>query len=221
MSAMHGNFVIIGLGRLGMCLLKSLTERGAAVMVIDCDEAKIQSARDTATEAIKADALNAELLEEVLPEGTECVIIDMGQAPLERSILIANYVKKLGIAQIVVHAAGPEHAEILQLVGATKVVFPEKEAAERLAGVLAGRGRLDFFPVSREFSVVEMPAPRTWIGTSLGELNVRQTHRVNVVAIRTAGDEEHWRFADPDYACAVTDVVLIAGKTEDVEKLTS
>ena len=69
--------------------------------------------------------------------------------------------------------------------------------------------------------MVEMPAPRTWIGTSLGELNVRQTHRVNVVAVRTAGDEEHWRFADPDYACAVTDVILIAGKTEDVEKLTS
>ena len=149
MSAMHGNFVIIGLGRLGTCLLKSLMDRGATVMVIDSDEAKIQSARDIATEAIKADALNAELLEEVLPDGTECVIIDMGQAQLERSILVANYVKKLGVAQIVAHAAGPEHAEILQLVGATKVVFPEKEAAERLAGVLAGRGRLDFFPVSQ------------------------------------------------------------------------
>ena len=212
------NFAIIGLGSLGKCMLESFERRRTDVVVIDCDEQKIQWARDLATQAVKADALNFELLKEVLPEKVDCVVIDTGRKQLERSILITNYVHKMGVPNIVVHAASTAHAEILDIVGATRVVFPEEEAAERLAGVLVGRGRLDFFPVSEEFSVVEVPAPKAWIGQNLQELEVRKKSRINVVALRTTGDEEHWRFPDPDYRYKATDIVLLAGNTKDLER---
>lgn len=217
------NFALIGLGDLGKCMLESLVKRKLEVLVIDCDEEKVQWARDLATTAVKADALNFDLLQELFPENIHCAVVDLGGRQLERSILVANYLHKLEVPDIVVHAVSSDHAEILKIVGATQVIFPEKEAAERLAGILAGHRMLDFFPVSEEFSVIEVPVPKIWNGRTLDELQVRKTSHVNVVAIRrhTPSEEtEHWRFPDPKHRFKLTDVVLLAGHPKHLQRAT-
>jgi len=214
------DFAVIGLGSFGRCMLESLVKRGMHVIVIDCDDEKIQGARDLATKAVKANALNVELLHELFPEPVQCAIIDMGHQ-MERSILITNHLHKLGVPNIVVEAVNTEHGEILEIVGATKVVFPEQEAAERLAGMLVGRGSLDFFAVAEDFSLIEVPIPESWAGETVAGLNLRQNKGVNVVAVRQPtldNGKELWRFPDPGTAFKPGEIVLLAGKTQDLER---
>lgn len=213
------NFVVIGLRQFGKCMVESLTERKCDILAIDSNEAKVGWARDIVGNAIKADALNPALYEEVLPKGVECAIVDLGEQ-MEPSILVTNYLKKHGVEHIVVQALSPAHGEILQLVGATRVVFPEKEAAERVAGVLVGRGTLDYFPVGEGFSVVEVRAPKRWIGKQLREIGVRQTYNVHIIATRaSAAPDKTWSLANPERKFAAADIVLVAGVTEDIERL--
>lgn len=215
------NFVIVGLGRFGQCILDSLIERRLHVVVIDRDDEKVQRARDVATKAVKADAVDFELLKEILPEGIECAIVDLGDV-IGQSILVTNHLAKLKVPHIVVEAVNAEHAEILKIVGATRVMFPEEEAAKRLAGVLAGRGLLDFFAVSDDFSMIEIPAPSAWVGKTVAELKLVRTARVVVVAVRGAnGDDEqtNWRFPEPDRPFTARDIALLAGATKDLQRL--
>ncbi len=217
------NFAVIGMGQFGKCMVETLQERGLNTLVIDQDEAKVQWARDRATKVVKADILDFALFEQLIDGSIECAIVDLGDQ-MERSILATNYLSKLKVKQIVVEATNQDHAEILEIVGATRIVFPEKEAAQRLAGLLAGQGRLDYFPVSKEFSLIEIPVPSTWVGSTLSEASVRKKYQLNVVAIREQphpGTEElPWSFADPERTLHTTDVVLLAGSTEALEKLT-
>jgi len=213
------NFAIIGLGRFAQSMLTALVARKSSVIVIDNDDEKVQWARDLATSVLKADATDFALLREVLPEKIECAVVDTGREKLMRSILITNHLKKLEVPEIIVHALSPEHAEILKIVGATRSVFPEEEAAERVAGIMAGRGRLDYFPVSEQFSIVEISPPVEWLDESLEKLQVRRHNQVNVIAVRNRNNEQSWRFPDPRAKLTTSDIVLIAGKVKDLERM--
>jgi len=215
------SFAIIGLGEFGKCMLSTLHERGFDTLVVDRDDAKIQWARDLASKAVKADAMNAELFKELIDDHTECAIVDLGDQ-MERSILVTNYLAKRGVRHVIVEAMNEAHAEILRIVGATRIIHPEKEAAERLAGLLAGQGRLDYFPIGKSFSLIEIPTPTKWVGKTLLDLAVRKNHGINVVAVRnppTSGETEAWTFPNPESPLEPTDILLIAGPTSDAEKL--
>jgi len=215
------SYAIIGLGRFGQCMLETLVRKRLRVVVVDASEAKVQYARDLATGAVKADALNFEVLQEVLPDGLDGAIVDLGDE-MERSILVTNYLHKLKVPQIIVEAVNPQHAEILEIVGATRIVYPEQEAAERLAGLLAGRGTLDYFAVTDAFSVVEIAVPRDWAGKTLAELDLRRTQRVNVVAQRKPAkteEDERWELASPDYRFDRDDFVLVAGDAAHLQRI--
>ena len=87
------NFVIVGLGQFGLNMLEGLTKRGREVIVIDSDPLVIQQCRDDAAKAIKADVLNRDLFEEVLPDPCDCAIVDLGDE-MQSSILVTNYLKR-------------------------------------------------------------------------------------------------------------------------------
>jgi trk system potassium uptake protein TrkA len=223
MTSMMHNFAIIGLGRFGECVLECLAQRDMHVIVIDSDDAKVQRVRDIATQAVKADAMNYDLFDELFPDGIDCAIVDMGDQ-MERSILVTNHLAKLKVNHIIVEAVNPHHAEILRIVGATKVVFPEMEAAERLAGMLAGRGSLDFFPVGEDFSMIEIEVPDKWVKKTVVELDLRNKFRINVVAIRRRvepGQPENWRLPDGKDRLSPDDILLLVGRDEDLQKARS
>lgn len=211
-------FAIIGLGRFGQCMLESLRERNREVLAVDFDDAKVQWARDLATKAIKADVLTAGLFQEILPDGLDCAIVDLGDE-MERSILVANYLHKQGVPHIIVEAVNAEHAEILRIVGATRIVFPEQEAAEHLAGVIAGGNVLDFFAVSDGFAVIETNAPKSWVGKTLAELDLRKRANINVVAVRAGSKarQGRWMLPIPDHVLTKADVLLLAGETKALD----
>ncbi|MGE0480530.1 MAG: TrkA family potassium uptake protein [Phycisphaerae bacterium] len=214
-------FAVIGLGRFGACLVEVLSARRQSVLVIDRSEEKLQRVRDVAAKAIKADAVNFELLQEVLPDALDCAVVDLGDV-IGQSLLVTNYLQKLGVREIVVEAVDAEHAELLRIVGATRVVFPEREAAERVAGMLVGGGVLDFFAVSEGFSMIEIPVPDKWVGRTTIDLNPRQNSEVEVVAVRrpaVAAAEENWSLVDAARPFNPQDIILVAGTSKNVEKL--
>jgi trk system potassium uptake protein TrkA len=215
-------YVIVGLGKFGQCVLRSLVARKVDVMVIDKDADRIQAVRDLATEAVKADALNQTILEEVLPDGVYCAFVDLGHQ-VHSTILVTHQLAKLKIPNVVVEADSPEEAEILKIVGATRIVFPEEEAAERVVGVIAGPGSLDFYAVSEDFSLVEVVLPPAWEGQTLLQLDLRRTRKLTVVAARKRvdADGKDWRFPEPDTAFVADDVLLVAGSRKAIESLTT
>lgn len=220
MTAMQ-NYAIIGLGQFGKCLLESLLKRRCDVLVIDHDDKKVEWARELSANVVKGDALNPGVLTELFPKGLHSAIVDLGEH-MEPSILITNQLHKLKVANIVVQALNQAHAEILQIVGATKVVFPEREAAERVAGLLVGHGALEYFPVGDDFSIVEMPVPADWVGRNLTEINVRKTRDIHVIAFRTSTAENAsggWHVAEAERAFEDRDIVLIAGAPKNVSAL--
>ncbi len=212
-------FAIIGLGQFGKCMVQSLARRKCEIVVIDHEEKKVDWAKDLTPHVVKADALNFELFTELFPEGLDCAVVDLGER-MEPSILVTNHLHKLKVPNIVVQALSPEHSEILQIVGATKVVFPEKEAAERLVGMFVGRGALNFFPVSDDFSVVEMRIPAAWVGSRLNEMDLRRMQDVHVVAWRKLDleNETGWHLPSPDRLFESNDIVLLAGTTAGLRR---
>ncbi|MCO6436361.1 MAG: TrkA family potassium uptake protein [Phycisphaerae bacterium] len=213
------NYAIIGLGQFGKCILESLLKRKCDVVVIDHDDKKVQWASELSSNVVKADALNPGVITELFPKGLHCAIIDLGEH-WEPSILVTNRLQKLKVPNIVVQALSPAHAEILQMVGATKVIFPEREAAERLAGLLLGRGMLDYFPVSDDFSVVERPVPPNWVGKKLTEMDLRRKREVHVVGFRRSSvGNDRWYLPDVERPFESQDIVLLAGATATLNAL--
>jgi trk system potassium uptake protein TrkA len=141
------------------------------------------------------------------------VIIDMGDK-IEAAILATSYCAKLHIKIIVVKAETEALGEILELVGATKVVFPNKEAAKRVTPLLLSSALLTYLPVSRTLSIAELAIPVPVIGKTLIEAELRKKYHLNLISIRDP-DEEFVSCA-PDYRFKSGDIGLFSGSDEDL-----
>jgi len=206
-------FVIIGLDYFGKNVLEELLELDAEVMVIDKDREVIDLYRDAVASAAVMDVLNEEVLHHTLPKTVDAVIIDLGES-MEASILTTSYCRKMGIRNIVVKAETKGHAEILELVGATKVVFPNREAAKRLVPLVFGSGLVNYLPVGGKLVIAEIELPESYVGKTILESDLRKTHGLNVIAARN-GEEEHDQVS-PDYRFRTGDVILVSGSSDDV-----
>ena len=121
----------------------------------------------------------------------------------------------MGIETIVAQAASEEHGEILRLVGATRVVFPKKEAAKRIAPMLFSSLISSYLPISSDFVIAEVKPPLRYIGKSLIESNLRKEYQLNVVAVRKKEGED-FRFFSPEYILSDDDIFLIAGSEKNI-----
>jgi trk system potassium uptake protein TrkA len=207
-------FAILGLSWFGKNVLVELLDMGADVMIIDKDREVIDAYRDHPVTAIVMDIVNEEILRKALPQGLDGVVIDMGDK-IEASILATSYCRKLGIPRIFVKAVTEGHAEILEMVGATKIVFPNREAAKRVTPLLVSSGLLNYLPVSGNLVIAELVVPERLFGLSLLEANLRKNHGINLISVRN-GDEEYGLFS-PEYRFRPGDVALVSGLDESIE----
>jgi len=206
-------FAIIGLSYFGKNVLDELLELGTEVLVIDKDREVIDQYRDRAISAFVIDALNEASLRQILPKDLDGVVIDMGEK-IEASILATSYCRKIGIAQIIVKAETEEHAEILELVGATRIVFPNREAAKRITPLLASSVLLNYLPVSGKLVIAEISVPERFFGFSLLDVNLRKKFGLNLISVKN-GDSEEYGLFSPEYVFRPGDVALVSG-TDDL-----
>jgi trk system potassium uptake protein TrkA len=211
-------FAIIGLSRFGRRLLEEFLATDAELIIIDKDREVIELYKDKVASAYIADVLNEEIIRKLVPSSIDAAVVDLGDR-VEASILVTNYLKKLGVKEIIARAESREHGEILDLVGATKVVFPNLEAAKRIAPFLISSQIFSYLPISSELVIAEVKAPEKLFGKSLVEVDMRRKYNLNVIAYRKLGGEEYFFYA-PEYRLQGDDILLVGGRERDIGAFT-
>lgn len=177
------SYAVIGLGRFGSSIAKSLYNSGADVIAIDIHENLVNRIADDVTRAVTADARNKEDLRRLSVDECDCVIVALG-TNFASSVLITMNVVSLGVKNVICKAHDDTHREILEKLGANKVIIPERDAAEKTARALTSPNFFEFIELSDEFSIIEIAPPKSWIDKKIHELNIRNKYKVNLVAVK-------------------------------------
>lgn len=208
-------FAIIGLGAFGLRMLEELLDITNEIIIIDRDKEVIDKYKDLAKAAYITDAINEIALKKIIPSEIDAVVVDLG-GKIEASIMAISYLKKMGVREIVAKAQTDEHGEILKMMGATKVIFPDREAAKRVTPLLASSLLFNFMPISPNLSLAEVRANDYCVGKTLIDANLRQEFGLNVVAMRKTNSEDFVFISDPGYVFQGDDVLLVAGDEETI-----
>lgn len=207
---------VLGLGRFGQAVARELTRLGHEVLAIDASEKIVQSVSDEVTHAAQADITDEDALRELGVGDFETAIVGVS-SNLEASILTTVLLKQLGVRRIVAKAANELHGSILRQVGASRVVYPERETGLRVAHSFAAPGVLDYLDVTPGYGIARVPVAGTLTGKSLEQLNLRRTCGVTTVAVHRRGVvtvNPH-----PSEVLQLGDELIVAGLDEDLERL--
>ncbi len=211
-------FGVIGLGNFGFYIAKTLSEEKHEVVAIDTNQAKVQKVSEFVDMAVVGDATDIELLKRLGLAEAEAVIVSTGDE-IQYSILITMFLKELGCNNVVAKATSEEHARVLEKVGADRVIIPEKEMAEKSAKSLATPNMIDFVPLSEDYIVAEISPGSEMLHRSLSEVQLRTRYNVQLLAIKEVIPDKLIFVPSPDYKFKDSDILLVLGRKEDVEKL--
>ncbi|MFP4162603.1 MAG: potassium channel family protein [Chitinispirillaceae bacterium] len=209
---------IIGLGFFGSGLARSLAAH-SEVLVIDHDINQINAISEQVQRALCIDARDFQALSSAVTDKFDEAVVSIGEE-LESSILCTLYLKRIGVKSIRAKASSEEHAEILRSIGATQVVFPELETAERLAQKIRNPNLLDFIPITQGYLLMDVKAPEMFHNRSLESLHFRNRFGVFVIAIKRP-DEEFIFLPNPDSPISPEDVLVVVGQENDMSKFLS
>lgn len=209
---------IIGLGSFGMEMAKTLAEDGHEVTAIDNDRARIDQAKDGVSFAIVMNGTDKEALKSLGVEDMDLVVVSMGPA-MEPSILTVHYLHELGARRIVAKALSEDHAQILEAVGASEVVYPERDMAVKTARRLAYPNVLEYVQVSAGIHIQEISAPASFIGKSLRELDLINRFGIQVLAVREIVPERLTYIPKADFIVKDSDILIIMGEESKLKRI--
>jgi trk system potassium uptake protein TrkA len=226
---MKRQVAVIGLGRFGYGVAETLVKEGCEVLAIDTDPEKIQSISDLATFAVECDATDEKALKAISAQNVDVAVVSIGEN-IEASILIVQTLKEMGVRQIIAKGVTAQHGKILQNLGVTEVIFPERDAAIRLAHRLISPNVLEYLELSPGFSVEELAVPGRMSGLRLREANIRETYNVNIIGIRKkvtrmvkgrmTTEEVFNATPSLDDVIEKGDILVLVGRQEDLNRLT-
>lgn len=212
------NVLVLGLGRFGSALARKLYERNVVVMAVDRDYTKVQRMADQVTYAAQADMTDEEAMKDLGIKNFDIAVIATG-SNIEASIEATLLCKDAGITTVIAKATTATHERILVKIGADKIIFPELDSGERLARVISGSNLLEFIEFSNEFSLAEVRVHKAWVGQDLMDLDFRNKYNLNVVAYERSG--QTIVNPGPHTKIEKNDLMVIIGKSDDVEKISS
>ena len=207
------SFGVIGLGRFGSALVKTLAEAGQEVIAIDKDEQKVKAVRKYTDFAFIVESLTAETLEETGVQNCQTVTICIGET-MDISILTTMLVIKMGVPRVISKANSQAHGEVLKLMGAT-VVYPEADMAVRMGKRLISGNLMDYIALDDHIEVRRIQVEGSIVGRSIQEINVRRKYGINVIAVER-GHQTQVDFS-PQFKFAMGDIVTVIGKVEQIE----
>jgi trk system potassium uptake protein TrkA len=208
-------FCVIGLGRFGYQVATVLSENGMEVLAIDSNESIVASIRDSVAHAIVMNVTDEASLRSVGVDEIDTVIVAMGEDSTESILITALLKKHLKTPYVITRAIDDLNKEILTLVGADRVILPEKEIGIRLADNLSSPF-VDVHRLTKNFSVINIVAPEEFIGKTIGELNLFEDYEVHCIGKK---EEEKTISIGPDYMIKELDKLLFAGPNKNLEKL--
>jgi trk system potassium uptake protein TrkA len=209
---------VIGLGRFGFHAASLLHEAGHEVLAVDVEAARVQGIRDHSTQAVVLDAREIEPLRALGLPDFDAVVLSLGTR-VDASALVTLHLKDLRVRRLIVKASSADHVRLLQMIGADEVVFPEREAAERVVRRLSDMNLIEFIPLGAGHSLRELSAPRGLVGKSLVQLKLRNRFGVQVVAIRHGEEGEVTVNPGPDTVLQDEDALFVLGRDGDLDRL--
>jgi trk system potassium uptake protein TrkA len=211
-------FVVIGLGRFGTSVAKTLYDLGNDVLAIDVDEDLVQEVSDSVTHAVQMDATDESALKTLGIRNFDVAVITIGEN-IQASVMVTLLVKELGVKYIVAKGHSDLHAKVLHKIGADRVILPEKDMGVRVAHNLVSSTILDYIDLSPDYSIIEIESPKEWHNNNLRDLSLRTRFGINVMAIKKENDINITPNAEE--VIEPGDILVAIGSTEDLGKLES
>lgn len=213
-------FVVIGLGNFGHNVAARLAQIGHEVMAIDASEERIDDIKDHVTHAVVADAKDKDALSDLITNAMSAAVVSLGDN-IEASVLCVLYLKEIGVKRIIGKATSVDHGKILEAIGTSEVIYPERDAAIRLAEKLnAPTSVLDYIELSPEYGIVDIATPDDFVGKTLKQLHLPKEHGVLVIAVRTVLKNSIQIMPDAEYKFEPDSVITVIGRYDDLNKLT-
>lgn len=211
-------FVVIGLGRFGSNLARSLYKMKNQVLAIDQDRHNIESIKDFVTEAIVADAKNMRVLDEFIDTAIDTVILATG-SDIETSVLCTLYLRDMGVKNIIAKAKNDDHGKILTALGVTEVIYPERDIAQRLAERLSMNNLIAHLPLAAEYSILEINTPENFVGKSMMELDIRKKYGINIIGIKDNSTGETQVLLEGTSVFPPNSVMMFICRTDEIMNL--
>ena len=210
------SYLVIGLGRFGREMAEKLYACGEEVLAVDTDETLVDRIADKVTRAVAADAKDQEILRRLGAENFDRAVVAIG-SDIAASALITMNLKALQVPYIICKAQDDIHRQILERLGADRVVIPEREMADKLSLGLASAGIMEYIELSDEYGIAEVSPESSWVGKTIRALELRTRYGINVIALRQQGQLT----IPPDIEAPLTheDILVILGSYDAINSL--
>lgn len=213
-----GQFAVIGLGNFGHYLGGYLYEKGHEVIALDINKSQVQKSKDVVSQAVVADATDREALESLGISQVDAAVVCIGTR-MQASILATLHLKELGVKRILAKATSEEHGRILKKVGASEIIFPEKDLAIGVATRLDNPNILDYLPFIEGYSIAELAPPKEFVGKSLKDLDLINRFSIQVLAIKEIVPERFTQIPTGAFLVKDSDALIVLGPDEVLKKL--
>lgn len=215
---MKQSVLVIGLGRFGSAAARELMALGHEVLAVDRDEAAVNDIAPDVTHAVQADASDLDALKAVgAADFSHAIIAISGEA--EPSIFATMALRTLGVENVIAKAGTSLHGAILERVGATRVVYAEREMGARVAHAFSTSNVVDYLDVAPGFGIVRFRPPAAWVGRTLRDLDIAGRFGVTPIALRRVADVT----VNPhrDMQLGTGDELVLIGADAKLERLES
>lgn len=213
---MKKQFIVIGLGRFGTSLTRTLIQNKHEVLAVDKDLQLVEDIADIATQAVQADCTDEDVLNELGVNNFNHAIVAIGD-DLQASILITLLLKEMGAPKVTAKANNAIHGKMLTKIGADQIVYPERDMGIRLGNQLSSENLIDYIELSPDYNLVEMKAPPAMNNQTLKQLNIRANYGCNIIAIKHG---EHINMSpQAEDVIRTGDFLLIMGNNDDIHRM--
>jgi trk system potassium uptake protein len=203
-------FVVVGLGTFGLTVASELLKRGCQVTAIDKNEKKVELASEFAIDVIIADGRDKKPLEDAGVSSADAAIVSIGE-DLEASFLVTLHLKELGIDWIVTKASSPSQGEILEKIGADRIIYPEEEMAKKLADQLLNPSIKNYLQLNDKVGIMESETPDPFVGKTPKGLSLRNKYGLNLIAIKR-------KLKENNVVEVVEDLIVVPSSDEKIKE---
>jgi len=211
-------YIVIGLGKFGSSVAKTLYKLNCEVIGVDVDSHKVDEISDHVTHSVCFDATDEVALKQLGVSNFDVAIVAIG-SDIQASVMVTLALKELGVPFIVSKSVNSIHSKILSKIGADKIIEPENDIGVRIAHNIVSSSVLDYIQLSENYQVNELVVPKEWYNKSIYEMKFRERYHISVVAIRR-GNNIIVSPTNEDILMSGDTIVCIC-KNQDMDKITS
>ena len=210
-------FIVVGLGNFGRSIAEALFSQGHEVIAVDPSPDAVDRVASSVTRAAVADGKNQESLLRIGAKGADVGIVSTGD-DITASILATMALRDLGVKEVYAKVISRDHARVMERMGVSETVFPERDSALALGARLSGAAVLNYVRLGTGFSIQEMAIRDDWVGKTLRQLELRKQYSISVIAMHDMLTDEIISAPDPDEKLKESQTLLVAGQDADLAR---